>query len=124
MNTLAGKFLIGYGLFLAAMGVAGYLSNPEKAQTALLSGGLFGALSVTWGVLLLRQVGWSRKAAVVTTLLLTVVFLWRAAAGWVAVAQGRADKQTAAILVSLMLVASVPMLVLLLRPQRPEAARR
>ena len=49
MKTKLSQWMIAYGLFLIAMGAAGYLSNPEKAATALKSGGTFGALSMLWG---------------------------------------------------------------------------
>ncbi len=39
MTPRLGTWLLGYGAFLVAAGVAGYLSNPEKAATALLSPG-------------------------------------------------------------------------------------
>ena len=48
MNTKTAGRLIFYGAFLIVMGLAGYLSNPEKAKTALMSGGAFGALSILW----------------------------------------------------------------------------
>ena len=121
MNTVIGRCLGGYGLFLIAIGIFGFLSNPEKAKTALLSGGTFGLLSIAWSILLLRGARWARGAAIATTLLLTAVFVWRAAAGWSAVAEGHPEKQTAAILVSLMLIASLPMLILLVWPQRVNA---
>jgi len=50
MNTKAAGYLIFYGGLLVLAGLAGYLSNPEKAKTALISGGTFGALSILWGV--------------------------------------------------------------------------
>lgn len=102
-----GVWLAAYGVFLVAVGVAGYLSNPEKARTALFSGGTFGGLSALWGVLALRGVAWAPRAALVTTSLLSAVFVWRAYAGWTAVAGGQAEKRTAAILISLMLCASL-----------------
>src|SRR5881396_1826061 len=96
MNTKTAAYLMLYGAFLIIMGLLGYLSNPEKAQTALMSiesapkvppdisavcalsnpekaqtalmsGGTFGALSIVWGVLGARGVRWSLPAAVVTT---------------------------------------------------------
>ena len=51
MNTKTAGYRILYGAFLIVMGLLGYLSNPEKAKTALMSGGTFGALSIVWGVL-------------------------------------------------------------------------
>jgi uncharacterized membrane protein (UPF0136 family) len=121
MDRFRGKCLGGYGLFLIVIGVPGFLSNPEKAKTALLSGGAFGLLSITWGILLHCGVRWAWGAAAVTTLLLTAVFVWRASAGWMAVAEGRSEKQTAAILITLMLLASIPMGALLLWPRHRNA---
>lgn len=115
-----GVWLVSSGVFLIAIGVAGYLSNPEKAKTALASGGTFGGLSALWGVLVLRGVGWAPRAALVTTSLLSAVFVWRAYMGWTAVAGGQAEKRTAAVLISLMLCASLATLVRL-KLRRPAA---
>jgi len=114
MNPKLGKWMIGYGLYLFAMGAAGYLSNPEKAATALMSGGPFGALSILWGWLMSRGIGWSRWAAGATTTMLLVVFSWRASVSWSAFAGGASEKLTAAILVTLMGTASLAMLLFLL----------
>ena len=46
MKTKPGYWMMGYGLFLISMGLAGYASNPDKAKTALMSGGTFGAFSI------------------------------------------------------------------------------
>jgi len=115
MNTKTAGYLIFYGGFLMLMGLAGYLSNPEKARTALLSGGTFGALSIFWGVLGARGIRWSLSAALVTTGLLALVFAWRASVGWLAVLDGHSEKLTAAGLITLMLAASVAMLLALFR---------
>lgn len=101
------KWTIAYGLFLIACGLAGYLSNPEKAKTALISGGTFGALSIVWGALMARGASWSRWAAFATSSFLVVVFCWRATVSWMAVADGATDKQFAAVLITLMGAASV-----------------
>ena len=114
MNSKLGNWMIAYGLFLIAMGAAGYLSNPEKAATALMSGGTFGALSMLWGWLMSRGIRWSRWAAGATTALLLVVFAWRSSVSWSAFAGGASEKLTAAILITLMGTASLAMLVFLL----------
>ncbi len=118
MTPRLGTWLVGYGAFLIAVGVAGYLSNPEKAATALLSGGTFGALSIAWGLLLRRGRAWAGTAALVTTGLLSLVFAWRATAGWLAVSGGHPEKRVAAALVTAMLVASVATAVVLWRGMR------
>jgi len=115
MNTKAAGYLILYGAFLIVMGLAGYLSNPEKAKTALMSGGTFGALSILWGVLGARGVRGSWQAAIVTTGLLALVFTWRASVSWLAVMDGHSEKLTAASLITVMLAASVAMLPVLFR---------
>lgn len=107
MNQNLGSWMVGYGAFLIAMGVVGYLSNPEKAATALLSGGTFGTLSMGWGVLLRRGRDWARWGALATAGLLLVVFSWRATVGWLAVHAGQSEKLVAALLITAMGLASV-----------------
>jgi len=116
MSTKTAGYLILYGSFLILMGLLGYLSNPEKAKTALMSGGTFGSLSILWGVLGTRGVRWSRLAAILTTGFLTLVFGWRATVGWITVLDGKSEKLFAAVLITLMLAASVLMLPALFRP--------
>jgi uncharacterized membrane protein (UPF0136 family) len=113
MNAFLGKAVVAYGVFLILIGVIGFLSNPEKAKTALLSGGTFGLLSAVWGVLVIRGARWARKAALATTVLLAGVFVWRAAVGWAAVAQGQSEKRTAAVLITVMLAGSLVIFCLL-----------
>ena len=113
MNTKTVGYLIFYGAFLIVMGLIGYLSNPEKAKTALMSGGTFGALSILWGVLGARGVRWSLPAAIVTTVFLTLVFTWRAT-----VLDGKSEKMFTAILITLMLTASALMLPCLLNARK------
>lgn len=113
MSPRLGTWLLGYGAFLIAAGLAGYLSNPEKAATALLSGSTFGALSIAWGLLLRGGRAWAGTAALVTTGLLSAVFGWRATASWLAVRDGHPEKTVAAALITGMLVASVVTLAVL-----------
>ena len=107
--------LCAYGTFLILAGVVGYLSNPEKAQTALFSGGTFGALHIGLGWLMHR--GWkpTRRVALGSTALLGGVFIWRTTVTWMAYADGRPEKLVAAVIISSMLAASCLMFVLLFR---------
>jgi uncharacterized membrane protein (UPF0136 family) len=118
MNAQTAGYLIFYGAFLILCGLLGFLSNPEKAKTALMSGGTFGVLSIVWGVLGARGLRWSRPAALTTTGLLAVVFAWRAGVGWLAVLDGQREKGFAASLITLMLIASVLMLLRLLKSRK------
>lgn len=104
-----GWWMVCYGVFLIAMGLAGYASNPEKAKTALMSGGTFGALSILWGWLMTRGLGWSHGAALGTTVFLLAVFTWRASVSWMALAGGAAEKLVPAVLITLMGLASLAM---------------
>src|SRR5438093_7792485 len=117
MNTKTAGYLILYGAFLIIMGLLGYLSNPEKAQTALLSGGTFGVLSIVWGVLGACGVRWTLPAAMVTTGLLALVLGWRASVGWLSVIDGKREKIFAASLITLMLGASLLMVLCWLQPR-------
>lgn len=107
-----------YGVFLILAGVTGFVSNPEKAKTALMSGGTFGSLAVILGWLNARGVSWSLTAARVTTAFLGAVFTWRVIVTWGKVFGGAPEKTFAAGLISLMLAATVLMFVLLLKDRR------
>jgi uncharacterized membrane protein (UPF0136 family) len=120
MTSKTGKLMMQYGIFLIAAGAVGFLSNPEKAKTALISGGTFGALSFALGVMMKRGAAWSLTAARVLTLLLSGVFVWRAWASWSAYAGGQSGKFTAGLIITTMCVASLAMLSVLLRA-RPAA---
>jgi uncharacterized membrane protein (UPF0136 family) len=107
-----GRWFVGFGVFLILCGVAGYLSNPAGAKTALMSGGMFGGLSALWGVLMLKGFAWARIAAWVSTLVLVAAFAWRSIAGWMAYAGGE-PKLFVASLITLMLAASLASLAVL-----------
>ena len=117
MMSFTGRWFVGFGIFLILCGVAGFLSNPSGAKTALLSGGTFGFLCGLWGVLMLRGYRRARVAAMVCTGFLAIVFAWRAMVGWLAYAEG-APKLFAASLITLMLAGSAASLIVLLKSRR------
>ena len=82
------RWLIWFGVFLFLRGLAGYLSNPAAAKTALISGSLFGVLSVVWGLLLAKGFNFAKWIALAMTLMLCGVFGWRSVVSWQAVAEG------------------------------------
>lgn len=100
------RWLVCFGVFLFLCGLAGYLSNPAAAQTALISGSLFGTLSVVWGLLLAKGFNFAKWIALAMTLMLCGVFGWRSVVSWQAVAEG-APKAFAASLITLMLLGSL-----------------
>jgi hypothetical protein len=110
--------LICYGLFLILAGLAGFLSNPEKAKTALMSGGTFGLIQI--GVGFIAAKGWkpARGLGIGICCFLALTFSWRSIVSWMAVAGGQNEKLFAASLISLMLTASIVAIALLLR-QKP-----
>jgi len=116
LQTLS-LWLAGYGFFLILTGMLGYASNPAQAKTALLSGGFFGCLNLFWAALARTGFAKVRLAALASTLFLSAVFLWRSSVSWMSVAAGE-PKQIAALLISLMLLASLALLYILLRSGR------
>lgn len=111
----SGTILICYGIFLILAGLAGFLSNPEKAKTALMSGGTFGIIQILVGAISCK--GWkpARKIGIGICGFLALIFTWRSTASWMAVAGGQSEKLFAASLISLMLLATLSAMVLLLR---------
>ena len=110
--------LCGYGVFLMLAGLTGYLSNPEKAKTALLSGGTFGLLNLALAGLALR--GWKPSVPIATgtAVFLGIVFTWRSIVSWVAFAGGQPEKRVAAMIISAMLAATILLVVFLFRARK------
>jgi len=107
-----------YGYFLIAAGVVGWLSNPEKAQTALISGGTFGATAAMLGFIAASGRRWALGVTLALTVMLGMVFTIRSSISWRAVLAGNEDKLFAAGLITAMLVASVALLPVLIHELR------
>jgi uncharacterized membrane protein (UPF0136 family) len=106
-KTQLAKTFLFYGIFLILIGILGYVSNPEKAKTALLSGGTFGLLNIALSFFIDKGAGWPRRLGLGLSSFLSLVFAWRASVSWLAVIQGNDSKVIAASLITLMLVASL-----------------
>jgi len=103
-------WLIGYGAFVFLMGVLGYLSNPEKAGTALKSGGMVAGLSLVWAIGWWSQRRWALFGAAATLALVGAVFIWRSSVSWRAYFGGESQKLTAALLIMAMFIATAVVL--------------
>ena len=101
-----GKWLMFYGIFLFAVGLLGYLSNPAAAKTGLISGGVFGTLSLMLGFGMFKGIAVLRFAAIAMVGFLAIIFTWRSTVSWMAVADGE-PKFLAAVLISSILAASI-----------------
>jgi uncharacterized membrane protein (UPF0136 family) len=115
------RWLIGFGIFLILCGLAGYASNPQAAKTALISGSLFGGLSILWGVLLGKGIAFAKWAALAMTAFLCIIFGWRSIASWQKVMDGE-PKTFAATLITLMLVGALATVAKLLGGRRDAVA--
>jgi uncharacterized membrane protein (UPF0136 family) len=122
LNKRTALTLVVYGAFLILVGLIGFLSNPEKAKTALMSGGTFGLLHIGLGWLSSR--GWRPAGGIAlgVAVFLAIVFSWRATVSWMAVAGGQPEKLVAAVLISSMLVATLGVVGWLWRTRRRAGA--
>lgn len=118
MNTQTAGYLVIFGIFLILLGAIGYVTHPEKASSALISGGGFGALWILWGILSAKGVRWSCLAALATTVLLALACAWRASLSWLAVANGQPEKAFASVIITLMLALALCILLFLLRDRK------
>jgi len=104
------RWLIGYGIFVTFVGLLGFLSNPQKAATALMSGAMIGGVSIGWGLAWAAQRRWAPIGAALTLSVVGGIFVWRSTVSWGAYLEGESQKLTAAILITAMLAATMVVL--------------
>jgi hypothetical protein len=68
-----------YGIFLLICGITSVSLIGMKAKTALISGGLSGAIAVTIGHFVSQGSDLARAGGVVLCLMLFIIFCWRSA---------------------------------------------
>lgn len=99
--------LLAYGIFLIAIGLAGYLNNPEKAKTALISGGVFGGIHLVWAWMWNRYNQIARYGVAVTVVMVLAASTWRTWATWQAFWAGDESKRFPALLITAMFLGTV-----------------
>ncbi len=99
--------LLAYGIFLLAIGIAGYWNNPERAATALISGSVFGGVHLLWSYLWNRAHTIARYGAAITLTLVLIASTWRSWATWQAYLDGDPSKRFAAFLLTAMFLGTL-----------------
>ncbi len=99
--------LYAYGLFLLAIGIAGYVNNPEGAKTALISGGVFGTVHLLWAWLWNRRNRIARYGSGVTLVLVLAASTWRMTVSWQAFLGGDETKRLVAFLLTAMFLGTL-----------------
>ena len=118
MNPRMAGYLMLHGGFLVLLGVLGFLSNSEKANTMLLAFGAFGALAAGSGVMGARGVRGSLPLAVAALAAFIGVCAWRAGVGWLEVIEGQTDNLSPTIALSMILAASAGLLAGLIKTRK------
>jgi hypothetical protein len=129
MRPSLAQWLARYGVFLVCVGIVAVMYEPKSgqigfnpaAQTALISGGICGGLSLAWGLLLGRGFQWARVAAMISSSLFLAAFTWRSIAGWMAFAGGQTEKWFASTLITGMWLATAVLLAMLVRNRAARA---
>jgi len=118
MNTQTAGYLVIFGIFVILLGVIGYQTHGEDAFTAVILRGTFGGLMILCGILGARgaRLGW--PVALFAVAILGVACLWRASLGWLAVANGQAERTFASLLSTLILALGGVMLWLLIKDRK------
>ena len=110
MNKTLGLQLVGYGLLLAGLSYVTHHLAPALAQPTLIAGLTGGVLCLVWG---LRTVAGSRgKALPILTLIpVSYMLLAQTILTWAGGSPEVSGRQTAAAVMTLLLVISIAMLI-------------
>ncbi|MBU3742718.1 MAG: hypothetical protein FGM24_10600 [Candidatus Kapabacteria bacterium] len=106
MSRSPGPLLIGYGMFLVVAGIVGYAATHATSTSALLNGGIFGALMIVMGVVMRMGRMWTYPAAMSASVIFTITFAWRGALQWHTVIGGESERLPVAMLLTVMFIVS------------------
>ena len=122
MNAQTAGYLVIFGIFAILLGVIGYQTHGEHARAALIFRGSFGVLMLLCGILGAKGARLSWPVSLSAMAILCVGGLWRTSVGWLAVANGQAERTFASLLSTLMLALGGVMLWLLVKDRKMQRA--
>ncbi len=112
------SILMGYGVALACLGLVLRQTAPDFGRVAGLAACVGGGLNILWGIA--AMAGMKRRAgAVLTTIPVAGILLFRTADAWMAVAGELPAAAVVRLLLTSMVLGSLAMLAYLLHGERP-----
>ena len=93
-----------YAALMFILGLFGFLSNPSKAMSALIVGGVTAIIFTVLGLYIKKE---NKRALTILTFLgalLSIMLVWRTSSAWSAYLMGKESKLMAALLISAMLL--------------------
>ena len=99
--------LLFYGLFLIALGIAGYSNYAEKPAMALVLGGAFGGIHLLWSYLWNRRNDIAKTGVVATLVMVLCGSAWQTVASWQVFLDGDPTKKVVAFLWTAMLLGTL-----------------
>jgi uncharacterized membrane protein (UPF0136 family) len=114
------NIMLFYGIVLVICGVAGFLTNPEHAVPALISGVMPGVAAMSLSFLIRQKSGWALPASMGATGVFAMMYGRQALRSW-EFATSPKGNLVILILCSVMAVASVITLILLVTANKAKA---
>lgn len=93
-----------YAALMFVLGLTGFLSNPDKAISALIVGTITALVFAVLGYFLKKGKKSALNVLIVIGGLLAMMLAWRSSGAWMAYFSGSSDKLVAALLTSGMLL--------------------
>jgi uncharacterized membrane protein (UPF0136 family) len=114
------NYMLFYGIVLVICGVAGFLYNPTRAVSALVSGVMPGVAAMALSLLIRQRSSWALAASMGATGVFALMFGQRAFNSW-EFAKSPQGHYVILILSSVMCVASIVTLILLVTTKKTKA---
>jgi uncharacterized membrane protein (UPF0136 family) len=118
MSKRLGVLVMAYAAFLLICGCIGWLLPTKNSGVSLLSGLVFGTITLLFGLGIFRQQLWTLPATVGAVGVFTCTFVWRAIIQWLAVSKGDSEFIGVAVMLTVMIASSAVVLRMLLQQFR------